>query len=153
MAHKESTIQRSCVQWFRLQYPDLKLLLFAVPNGGGRSKIEAAIMKGEGVVSGVADLILLVPNAQYHGLCIEMKTTSKGSRQSTNQKAWEAAVTDCGYDYKVARSLDGFREIVNEYLNTTVFRRVGISTPTFDESRKELIEFLNNLERKERNGK
>ena len=110
-------------------------------------------MKGEGVVSGVADLILLVPNAQYHGLCIEMKTTSKGSRQSTNQKAWEAAVTDCGYDYKVARSLDGFREIVNEYLNTTVFRRVGISTPTFDESRKELIEFLNNLERKERNGK
>ena len=32
-------------------------MLFAVPNGGGRSRIEAGIMKAEGVTAGVSDLI------------------------------------------------------------------------------------------------
>lgn len=57
--HQESTLQKTCVAWFRTQYPDHALMLFAVPNGGGRSRIESAIMKGEGVTAGVADLILL----------------------------------------------------------------------------------------------
>lgn len=46
--HEESHLQRQCVAWFRLQYPKLARLLFAVPNGGGRSKVEAGIMKAEG---------------------------------------------------------------------------------------------------------
>lgn len=151
MAHKESTIQRSCVQWFRIQYPELSLLLFAVPNGGGRSKIEAAIMKGEGVVSGVADLLLLVPNVSYHGLCIEMKTESKTSKQSPNQKTWAAAVKDNGYEYRVARSLDEFRDIVNTYLFSTAHRRgdLLINEPSKSE---ELAAFLEQLDKKERNG-
>ena len=153
MAHKESTIQRSCVQWFRLQYPELALLLFAVPNGGGRSKIEAAIMKGEGVVSGVADLLLLVPNNTYHGLCIEMKTPSKTSRQSPNQKAWAAAVTDVGYEYKVVRGLDEFRSVVNYYLNSTLHRRNLDIIPTTNDSREELIKFLDQLAEREKNGR
>ena len=32
--HEESQLQRICVKWFRLQYPELAILLFAVPNGG-----------------------------------------------------------------------------------------------------------------------
>lgn len=46
MTHNESALQRTCVSWFRLQYPLIARLLFAVPNGGGRSRVEAAIMKG-----------------------------------------------------------------------------------------------------------
>ena len=138
MAHKESAIQRSCVQWFRLQYPELRLLLFAVPNGGGRSKIEASIMKGEGVVSGVSDLILLVPNEKAHALCIEMKTPSKTSRQSDNQKKWATAARDNGYDYAVVRSLDEFRWVVNDYLSGTRYRR---HTP-----QEELKAMLNQIE-------
>lgn len=49
-----------CVGWFRLQYPAVGKLLFAVPNGGARSRTEAAIMKAEGVTAGVTDLILLL---------------------------------------------------------------------------------------------
>lgn len=50
--HIESQIQQSCVKWFRLQFPEIGLLLFAVPNGGARNKREAGILKGEGVTAG-----------------------------------------------------------------------------------------------------
>lgn len=68
-------MQRMCVGWFRLQYPAVGKLLFAVPNGGARSRTEAAIMKAEGVTAGVTDLILLLGRGGFNALCIEMKTT------------------------------------------------------------------------------
>ena len=113
--HNESRLQKSCVMWFRLQYPRLRSLLFAVPNGGARSAVTGAILKAEGVLAGVADLLLLVPSRQYHGLCIEMKT-AKG-RQSTTQKQWERAVTMQGYKYIVCRSFTDFVKQINEYLS------------------------------------
>lgn len=116
--HQESRIQQSCVRWFRLQYPKLALNLFAVGNGGARGKTEAAIMKGEGVTAGVADLLLLAPSAsgEFHGLCIEMKTTQKGSRQSDSQKVWQAAVEAEGYKYVVCRSIEEFMAAVTGYI-------------------------------------
>lgn len=90
MRHIESQIQKDCVTWFRLQYPKIGRLLFAVPNGGARNAKEAAIMKGEGVTAGVADLILLYPSGGFHSLCIEFKTPSKSSRQTPTQKEWQA---------------------------------------------------------------
>lgn len=79
--HIESQIQQSCVKWFRLQFPEIGLLLFAVPNGGARNKREAGILKGEGVTAGVADMILLKPSGGFASLCIEFKTEEKGSTQ------------------------------------------------------------------------
>ena len=84
----EHNLQVDCVQWFSLQYPSLRGRLFAVPNGGHRSKTEAARLKAEGVVAGVSDLILLKSNHQYGALLIEMKTTARNSRQSDRQKEW-----------------------------------------------------------------
>lgn len=115
MNHNESNLQKSCVRWFRLQYPKLASLLFAVPNGGARSAVTGAILKAEGVTKGVADLLLLVPVRNYHALCIEMKT-AKG-RQSTTQKQWEKAVTMQGYKYIVCRSFTDFVKQINEYLS------------------------------------
>jgi hypothetical protein len=109
--HTESRIQQNAIRWFRYQYPEL--LLFAIPNGGVRSKTEAAIMKGEGVVAGVSDLFLSVPNTMYHGLYIEMKT-EKG-RQGDYQKIFQEKVEKFGYKYAVCRSLDEFIETVNKY--------------------------------------
>lgn len=114
MHHEESNIQISCVRWFRYQFPHLARLLFAVPNGGARNKVTASILKAEGVVAGVADLILLVPSKEFHGLCIEMKKP-KG-RQAETQKEWEKEVTSQGYKYIIARGFDDFREEVTKYL-------------------------------------
>ena len=113
--HLESEIQRTCVAWFRLLHPCIANLLFAVPNGGKRSKVEASIMKAEGTTAGVADLLLLVPNQQHHALCIEMKT--ENGRQSSNQKMWQKAVTEQGYQYSVCHSFEEFQETVNGYLS------------------------------------
>lgn len=114
MRHNESIIQQNCVTWFRLQYPQLAIMLFAVPNGGLRRRIEAAIMKAEGMTAGVSDLILLVPSKGYHSLCIEMKT-EKG-RQTERQKQWQRQAERYGNKYVICRSFDEFREEITAYL-------------------------------------
>lgn len=117
MRHRESDLQIACVTWFRLQFPSLALLLFAVPNGGARDAREGARLKREGVTAGVADLILLHPNASYHALCIEMKTTDKDSRQRPTQKAWQQAAESVGNKYVVVRSFDDFRREIVQYFS------------------------------------
>jgi hypothetical protein len=112
MRHTESPVQQSCVYWFRLQYPGY--ILFAIPNGGARSKTEGAIMKGEGVLVGVADLFLALPSGVYHGLFVEMKA-GKG-RQSDAQKDFEKQAIMSGYKYVICRSLEEFVEVINDYL-------------------------------------
>lgn len=114
MRHLESALQKNCVQWFRLQFPQMARLLFSVPNGGKRSRVEAAIMKAEGTVGGVADLILLVPRGKYHSLCIEMKQ-GKGS-QTANQKEWQKAAEAVGNKYIVVKSFEGFMDEIKAYL-------------------------------------
>ena len=124
--HQESVLQRACVAWFRRNYPEHKRRLFAVPNGGGRSKVEAGIMKAEGVTAGVSDMILLLPNYYYHGLCIEFKCVKTSfvdgkvkrtkTYQSPEQKAWQADVEDAGYKYAVVRDQDEFANLIEEYL-------------------------------------
>lgn len=113
--HLESDLQISCVRWFRLQYPSLSSVLFAVPNGGQRSLRTAQILKAEGALAGVADLILLTPRGSYGALCIEMKH-GRG-KQSDHQRAWQAQAERAGNKYVVARSLEEFQQAIMEYLN------------------------------------
>lgn len=114
MKHIESQTQQQAVKWFRLQYSNLATCLFAVPNGGARNAREAAIMKGEGVTAGVADLLLLVARRGFHGMCIEMKT--EVGKQSPSQKAWQKDIEKQNYLYVVCRSFDTFKEAVDWYL-------------------------------------
>lgn len=124
----ESKIQQACVSWFRMQpkYRALRRLLFAVPNGAflQGNKVERAKrwkwLEKEGAVSGVADMILLVPSGDYAGLCIEMKTPT--GRQTDSQKAFGTDVERVGFAYVVCRSLDQFMELVTEYLESGVIR-------------------------------
>lgn len=116
MKHEESRLQQACVKWFRLQYAEFALCLFAIPNGGRRDKITASILKGEGVLPGVADLFLMVPSNDYHGMWIEMKTP-KG-RQSDSQKDFELISKNQGYEYRIAKTLDEFQFAINDYLCT-----------------------------------
>lgn len=114
--HEESQIQQSCVRWFRLQFPDIALLLFAVPNGGARNKREAGILKGEGVTAGVADVILLKPSGGFASLCVEFKTEDKGSNLRDTQKRWQEVAETAGNKYVICRSFDDFYREVRSYL-------------------------------------
>ena len=99
----------------RLSMPFEAGLLFSVPNGGARDAVTGARLKAEGVMAGVADLFLSIPNAQYHGLYIEMKT-AKGT-QSKSQRIFQQRVEAMGYRYAVVRSFEGFVALIREYLN------------------------------------
>lgn len=114
---EEHRLQCRCVQWFRYTYSNLAARLFAVPNGGRRDATTGARLKAEGVLAGVSDLILLVPNQCYHALLIEMK--AEHGRQSQTQKEWEQAVTMYDeYKYVVCHSFTEFEQTISEYLKT-----------------------------------
>ena len=112
MRHIESSLQINCVRWFRYEHPDM--VLFSIPNGGKRSAITAKIMKAEGQLPGVADLFLMYPHNEYHGLWIEMKTI-KG-KQSEHQLNFQRKAIDFGYQYQIAHSFEEFVSIVTNYL-------------------------------------
>lgn len=108
-------LQVSCVNWFSYEHQEYKGLLFAVPNGGRRDAVTGGMLKADGVVAGVSDLILLVPRKGHHALCIEMKTAV--GRQSEAQKEWQWRVEAQGYRYDVVRSLQEFISTINNYLS------------------------------------
>lgn len=97
--------QAAVIQWARLaQYPGLDLL-FAVPNGGLRTKAEAGKLKAEGVKSGVPDLCLPVARGPYHGLFLEMKKPGV-RRASEAQNWWIESLMKQGYFAHVASGVD-----------------------------------------------
>lgn len=114
MNHLESKLQISCITWFRYQYPQLEEILIAVPNGGARGKLEATIMKKEGVTAGVSDLLLLTPKKGFGALCIEMKI-GKG-KQSQSQVNWQKKAERHGNKYILCRNMDDFMSQVADYL-------------------------------------
>lgn len=110
----ERQIQIRCVSWFRARYPEASRVFMAIPNGSARNPWTAKNLKDEGVLSGVADLILLVPRHGYASLCIEMK--KPGGRQSETQKEFEEAAKEYKNKYVVCYSEDDFKRVVTEYL-------------------------------------
>ena len=110
----ERQIHIQCVGWFRHRYPEASGVFFSVPNGGARNAWTAKNLKDEGALSGVADLLLLIPKKGYAGLCIEMK--KPGGRMSEAQKAFKAAVERFLYKYVVCYSLEEFQAVCEDYL-------------------------------------
>lgn len=126
----EAKIQSSAVQWFKntycLKHHDTRMAIFSVPNeismeirGALLStrlplktvdSIIATItqkMKNMGMMSGVSDTVVVLPNKT---LFVEFKTQS--GRQFDKQKDFQKTVTDLGHQYHVVRSLEQFKEII-----------------------------------------
>ena len=110
--HEEDTLQAAVVKWWQHQYPEFAGLLFAVPNGGRRDAREGARLKQGGVVSGVSDLILLVPRP--HILLLELKI--KGGKVSDAQKAWLAKAAAIGHTAAVAYDFHAARAAIQAHI-------------------------------------
>jgi hypothetical protein len=98
--HREQSLQEKVVRALKLALTR-ETTFFAVPNGGSRSRIEAAILDGQGVLPGVPDLIL-ISNGRAFGL--ELK--GENGSLSGAQRAAQVALRDAGMRVEVARSLD-----------------------------------------------
>jgi hypothetical protein len=96
----EARLQADCVQLIRLASP--QCLAFAVPNGGLRSKAEAARLKWTGTLAGVPDVIVLAPVGRI--FCLEFKTLT--GRLSPAQRAVFDQLVALGVPCAVIRSLD-----------------------------------------------
>jgi hypothetical protein len=103
----EDALQQKCVFWFRNTYPELKGLLFSVPNGGLRNKREAVKLNMTGLTKGVSDLLFMYDASTY---CIELKTET--GTQKPDQKVWESVVTNQGFPYLIVRSLKDFKILI-----------------------------------------
>ena len=115
--HKESELQIQCVRWFAYEYPHLRMLLYHPQNEGtANGRVRGAIAKAEGVVAGVADLILQAPSEDgFSCLAIEMKTPT--GRQSPEQKMFELYIKAAYGKYVVVRTFEDFKAIVTEYVS------------------------------------
>lgn len=98
-----------------LKWPELSLL-YAIPNGGSRNKIEAAHLKQQGTKSGVPDVCLPVARGGYHGLYIELKRV-KGNSASANQKNWIAELRKQGYKAEVCKGFQKAADLIEEYMS------------------------------------
>lgn len=109
--------------------------IFHIPNGGLRTKSQAAKLKAEGVRAGVSDLFLPVIKVEQGegelgaricdatgrvicrligGLWIEMK--APGGRESPEQIAFSQEAVSAGYAYSVCWGADEAWAVVKDYL-------------------------------------
>jgi hypothetical protein len=112
----ESTEQQALFEWAEFaakKTPELKLL-FAVPNGGKRDKVTGAILKREGVKSGVPDICLPVSRDGFHGLYIEMKVGK--NKPTEKQLWWMGQLQKQGYMVEVCYSWGEAVKVITGYM-------------------------------------
>jgi len=109
MVISEHLEQAHLVMWFRRTYPDI--LIFAIPNGGMRSKSQAMKLKVEGVVAGIPDLF--VPEWK---LWIEMKKV-KGGKISSEQQNMIDYLQSVGYSVIVGLGAENAKAQILEIHN------------------------------------
>ena len=112
----EAEEQTALFQWAQLmekQLPPLTMM-YAVPNGGSRNKLEAANLKRQGVKAGVPDICLAYPSGGFHGLYIEMKVGK--NKTSENQNKWLENLMRVGYATAVCYSCNEAITAIRKYL-------------------------------------
>jgi hypothetical protein len=98
-AQPEAAIQRAVFAHIRARGAP-GVFAFAVPNGGYRRAVEAAILKGMGVVAGVPDVIA-IHEGRVYGL--ELKV--EGGRATPKQQEAIAAMEAAGAFTAIAEGL------------------------------------------------
>jgi hypothetical protein len=106
MKREEDAIQRAVVTYLRTVLVNCQV--FAVPNGGARRRIEAAILKSTGTMAGVPDLIISRPLG--HVAYLEIKAgKGKLSEAQAGFRDWCHAN---GTPWGLIRSIDDARDFL-----------------------------------------
>lgn len=103
----EATIHISVFSWLRTVLPGA--IIFHVPNGGVRSKAEAAQFKRLGVLAGVPDLTILTKCGRT--LFVEVK--SQSGRLSPDQVAFRDFCIAAAIPHAVVRSVEETRNFLS----------------------------------------
>lgn len=104
----ESAFQMGVVRMLRTA----GFFVFAVPNGGSRNAREAHNLRLQGVMPGVSDLVVLLPEGRT--VFIELKNPNRKGRQSPAQKDFEARAGLLGHEYLLWASWADVERFINE---------------------------------------
>jgi hypothetical protein len=96
----EAAIQRCVFQHIKARGAP-GVFAFHPANGGYRKPVEAAIMKGMGVVPGVPDVFIV-----HNGRCFAIELKAEGGRATDKQLACIAALREAGAFTCIAEGLD-----------------------------------------------
>jgi hypothetical protein len=99
----EARIQAAIVEWIRMVAPDL--IAFHVPNGGLRTKAEAARLKWVGTLAGVPDVVVL----GLDGRCWLIEVKGPGGSLSPEQCVIRDRCVAMRIPFVVAKSIDDVR--------------------------------------------
>ena len=110
---EEQTALFQWAVWMENRAPQLRLL-YAIPNGGTRHKIEAANLKRQGVKAGVPDICLPYPSGGYHSLYIELKVGK--NKPSKNQEDWIKDLNAAGNKAIVCYGFEEAKKEIEKYL-------------------------------------
>jgi hypothetical protein len=114
----EEALQVAVIDFLRLAMPASEGIYFHVPNGGKRSKIEAARFSRMGVLAGVPDLCFVLKGGRVG--FIELKA-GKG-KASEAQRMFRDAVLDLGGEWAAARTRRGFASQLRRHSATLCWR-------------------------------
>lgn len=107
----EEHVQQEIVIWFNNNYclksQNPRGLIFSVPNDT-KNFMELKRKKNTGLLSGVSDLIVILPNAKV--LFIEVKFGS--NKQQQNQIEFQKRIEELNHNYYVVYSLEYFKTII-----------------------------------------
>ena len=109
MIHLESNFQIQVVRSLRAA----GFLVFSVPNGQRLHLRRAAIAKAEGLLSGVSDLIVVLPRGRV--VFVEIKSPNGKGRHSENQKNFQQAVEKRGHVYMVWEGWPEVQAFIDEF--------------------------------------
>lgn len=87
-------------------YPELRGRVFTI-NNNSQNKVKGAINKALGVIAGVSDMVMLIPNGV---IWIEWKIET--GRQSKQQVQFQSLVEELGMKYYIVRTQEEFISLV-----------------------------------------
>ena len=105
----EAKRQAGIVEYIRTVAPSV--FIFHIPNGGLRTKAEAARLKWMGTVPGIPDLALVLPGGQIR--FIEVKTDT--GRLSAEQVTIHAWLVSIGNPAAICTSIDDTRNALKHW--------------------------------------
>lgn len=112
----EIKLQSVIFQWVWNFHPKTRRCLWHVPNGQGRSKIEAMMLKSSGVVAGVHDLHFI-----WEGKFYVFELKFQNGKQSKEQLLWGECVKAQGAIAYEIRTFEEFKDIFLRILESSEF--------------------------------
>lgn len=118
---EEQALHQQVAAFLEMAAPNL--VWFHCPNGGGRSKAEAGILKSMGVKAGVADFAFVLPTGK--AAFLELK--AKGGRLSPAQGEFRDQVVAAGAWWAEARTLEDVQTVLLGWDLALRCRLAGVS--------------------------